>query len=188
MTKRETHSSIKRLNEDSAKFEYTIARMNAGMPDDARKFLKWCARCMTEGVAIPPAFADALASRLMAIAECPNPFDKALLKRGRGGGKRLELFDMKQRVAGEMWLAHNAGKTLDEAAEIVVKRYHGNEAVPEWLRELTVERARDCYTDFRPIFDGEDTESVAARIDHAGDWTTTVPEDAVIKTWADKQR
>lgn len=175
MTKRETQRSIERLNEDSAKFEYAIARMNAGMPDDARKFLKWCARCLVEGVPPPPAFADFLASRLTEIAESPNPFDEKLLKRGRGGGKRLELFDMRQRVAGEMWLAHNAGKTLDEAAEIVANRYNGNEAVPEWLRALTVERARACYDDFRPIFDGDDTESDAAKIDRTGRWATKLP-------------
>ncbi len=187
MTEQSNSVDIRReiefLNASSAKFEYTIERMKAGMPDDARGFLMYSARCISEGATLPQAFVDFLVSRLTEIAELPSPFGEPLLARDAGGGSRLKLFDMKHRVAEEMYLLrNNGGKKLHEAAEIVANRYNGNKAVPEWLRELTHERALACYAAFRPIFDGEEIESGAAKIVNAGSWATVIPpDDADIK-------
>jgi len=159
MTTRETRRSIALLNADERKFVYSIERANSGITGDARQVLKWCARCIDEGVALPTPYAEFLARRLNEIADHESPFDEPLLKRKKGDKGRDQIDD-KRRVACEVWLLHkNGGKTVPEASEIVANRSGG---------VVTADQASKAYFKFRPVFDGEDTESPDAKIERAG--------------------
>jgi hypothetical protein len=172
MTKRETQKSIALLNADERKFVYSIERAKSGITGDARQVLKWCARCIEEGVALPKPYAEFLAQRLTEIAD-ESPFDEPLFKRKKGDKGRDQI-DEKRRVAREVWLlCKHGGKTVAEASEIVADR--SGDAV-------TAEQAQKAYFKFRPVFDGEDTESPDAKIERAGLFAAHIPDPKQIQS------
>jgi hypothetical protein len=159
MTKRETQRTIERMNVDERKFTYSIERAMSGITGDARQVLKWCARCIEEGVPLPKAYAEFIARRFNEISDDADPFDESLFKRKKGDKGRDEI-DGTRRIAHEVWALHkNGGKNLPQACEIVANRSGG---------AVTFEDAKAAYNRFRRIFSGEDTESRDATIERAG--------------------
>jgi len=168
--KRETITTLKKLSD--AEFERNVARVEYGITDDARLFLRRCALFLEVVKAPPVHYSAYLAECLHRLASNESPWGKGLLK--RSSGKVLaDQFDHDFGLAKDVWKLlrskppRRRGEKPIVSASIEVASQHNMRA-----REHPCSCERDqieaswveaLYYRFRPILDREDKSSKRAR-------------------------